>query len=71
MKNDALIKAIDLLGGQSKLARRVGVKQAHVWYWLNKAKVVPAEAAILIERATDGKVTLRDLRPDLFPKEAA
>lgn len=69
----ALQRAIDLVGGQSALARALGepVKQAHVWYWLKGAGRVPAEYCAAIERATEGKVTRHDLRPDLFESEAA
>jgi len=66
MQNEPLIRAIQLCGGQSGLARASGYTQAHVWYWLNKAKRVPAEAAPKIEEATGGKVTRAQLRPDLF-----
>lgn len=61
-----LERAVAKLGDQSKLARAIGVKQAHVWYWLNKAKQVPAEHVLPIERATEGAVTRHELRPDLF-----
>ena len=59
--------AVELAGGQSALARAIGgdVKQAHVWYWLQKG-VVPAEHCGAIETATGGKVTREELRPDVF-----
>lgn len=66
MMTSALERAISEVGNQSKLAVSIGVKQAHVWYWLNKAKHVPAEHVIAIERATGGKVTRAELRPDLY-----
>jgi DNA-binding transcriptional regulator YdaS (Cro superfamily) len=66
MKNDALPRAVELVGGQSALARSVGVSQATVWYWLNKMPHAPAEFVVAIEAATAGKVTRSDLRPDLF-----
>lgn len=64
---EALKKAVDIAGSQSALARAIGgkVKQAHVWNWL-KAGTVPAEHCAAIERATGGKVTRADLRPDVF-----
>lgn len=68
MNSSPLQQAVDLLNGQSKLASAIGVKQAHVWYWLNKANgKVPAEYLIAIERATEGVVTRAHLRPDLYP----
>ena len=67
--NAALKRAVGIMGSQSALARAIGenVKQAHVWYWLNEgAGRVPAEHCAAIERATEGKVTRHDLRPDIF-----
>lgn len=68
MKNP-LLRAINILEGQSALARACGpaVSQQNIWYWLHKMRgVVPAEACPLIERATNGRVTCRNLRPDVF-----
>jgi TorA maturation chaperone TorD len=70
MGENALAKAIEISGGQSSLARRIGVKQGHIWHWLKRSGFVPAEYVIAIERATGGKVSRRDLRPDLYPGEA-
>ncbi|MCA2486535.1 MULTISPECIES: YdaS family helix-turn-helix protein, partial [Vibrio] len=38
-----LRRAIDLVGGQSALARAINSKQQNVWFWLNKSGRVPAE----------------------------
>lgn len=66
MNTHPLQKAIDLAGSQSELARRVGVKQQHVWKWLNRNKRgVPGEYVIPIEEATG--VSRHELRPDLYP----
>ena len=59
-----LATAVDLLGGQTKLALAIGVRQQHVWNWMNRRDAVPPEFCTAIERATEGKVTRRDLRPD-------
>lgn len=66
----ALERAIDIVGGQSELARRLGLKQANVWHWLNRSGRVPAEHVIAIEEATGAQVTRHDLRPDLYPSAA-
>ena len=63
-----LEKAVEIVGGQSALARACGVKQGHVWYWLNEADQVPAEHVLKIEEATGGKVSRHDLRPDIYPR---
>jgi DNA-binding transcriptional regulator YdaS (Cro superfamily) len=63
---DALKKAIDLLQGQAALAAALGLKQQHVWNWLERGKgKVPAEHCPAIERVTGGKVRCEDLRPDV------
>jgi DNA-binding transcriptional regulator YdaS (Cro superfamily) len=72
--DSALKRAVDILGSQSALARALGepVKQAHVWYWLNDGGgKVPAEYCAAIERATEGKITRHDLRPDVFERNEA
>ena len=61
-----LTRAIAAAGGQSALARAIGVQQAHVWYWLKKRSgKVPAEKVLPIEEATG--VPRHELRPDLYP----
>lgn len=68
----ALERAIEHFGGQNKLAKRIGTTQSQVWYWLNRGKNgVPGQVAIAIERASDGKITRSDLRPDLYPDGVA
>lgn len=67
-----LLKAIDLIGGQSALARRLNeatsknISQSHVWLWLRAKKGVPAEYCLAIEEITHGRVLASDLRPDVF-----
>jgi DNA-binding transcriptional regulator YdaS (Cro superfamily) len=63
----ALRRAIEVVDSQSALARALGINQQNVSYWLHEGKgKVPAEYCTGIERATGGKVTRHDLRPDLF-----
>lgn len=59
-----LATAVDLAGGQAALASSLGVKQQHVWNWLNRPSGVPVEHCAAIERATSGAVRRWDLRPD-------
>jgi DNA-binding transcriptional regulator YdaS (Cro superfamily) len=62
--------AIARAGSQSALARAIGVPQPYVWRWLRqRGGVVPAEAAIAIEKAVG--VPRHELRPDLWSKESA
>lgn len=80
----ALRRAIEIVGSQAELARRVAaltgnnkVKQAHVWNWLNRDEEVPAEMVIAVETATVDessgrpRVLRHDLRPDLYPENVA
>ena len=65
--------AASLVGSREKLARSLGISVAAVGNW--KLRGVPYEKCLLIERATDGAVTRRDLRPhdwqEIWPELAA
>lgn len=62
-----LQKAVEITGGQTQLAKLIGVRQSHVWNWLNRSLgVVPADYCRAIEEATNGAVTRYELRPDVF-----
>ena len=63
-ENIELEKAINLAGGQSALARLVGVSPQLVHSW--KRFGVPPHRAVQIEAATGGKVKRGELRPDIF-----
>lgn len=69
--NKHIKRAIEIVGGQTELAKAVGgtCKQQHVWNWLHRDTEITLENALKIERATGGKVTQAQLRPDLFPAE--
>ena len=54
---------------QQEFANLVGVTQGRVSHWLG-GKRVPAERCLVIERATQGKVTCAELRPDVFAAPA-
>lgn len=68
---EALERAVELAGGQSELARRIGgtVKQQHVHYWLKVMGKISEKHAIAAELAVDGQVTRYQLRPDVFGRE--
>lgn len=57
-------RAARALGSQNALAIAVGVTKAAVWQWKSEGRKVPVEHCLAIERATNGAVTRRDLRPD-------
>jgi DNA-binding transcriptional regulator YdaS (Cro superfamily) len=54
---DALRKAIGILGSQTAVAAAAGekVKTGHIFHWLNKSSEVPATYCPGIERATREK----------------
>lgn len=66
MDTTAIQKAVALAGGQTALARRLGVSQGLVWQWCSGRLKVPAERCADIESASEARVTRRDLRPDVF-----
>ncbi len=51
-------------GSQSRIARAIGVPPVSVYHWAKGMRPVPVERCAAIERATNGAVTRRDLRPD-------
>jgi hypothetical protein len=76
----ALQRAVEIAGGQAKLANSVNerlqtrpewrdvkrLKQAHIWAWLNRTQKVPGEYGIPIEEAVDRGVTRHQLCPSVF-----
>lgn len=65
MRDEALKSAIDYVGGQAELARRIGTFQPNVSRW----KKTPAEFVIPVEKATDGHISRYQLRPDIYPQD--
>ncbi len=59
-----ITEVIELLGGRINLAKQLNVSPQAIFKW-EKTKITPARA-IQIQDLTDGVVTVRDLRPDLF-----
>ena len=68
MTTDALKAAIEKAGGQTALAKAIGKTQGHISKWLERGHV-PPECVIPIEKATG--IPRHELRPDLYPQEAA
>lgn len=82
MNNSAIQKAVEIVGGQTALARSLGRSQGLVWMWCEGRLAVPAKYCRLIEElvahrldATGGvrsqAVTRYDLRPDVFGEAPA
>ena len=67
MSTEALDRAIAILGSQEALAAALGIKSPSISGWRRRGRVpTERERCAAIERATDGKVTRFDLRPDVF-----
>ena len=65
---DILNEVIRIAGGQTELARRLGIKQANVWNWINRARgVIPPDQVIPVARAIDWQKTPHEIDPDLYP----
>ena len=62
MRNSTIEKAVVAYGGQSALARVVGVTPQAVQRWCSVGEA-PVERCAAIEQATGGRVTRKDLRP--------
>lgn len=62
---DAISRAIEVFGSQAAMAAALGVRQPTVSEWLRGERPVPEERCVAIERATEGKVTCEELRPDV------
>lgn len=66
-----LRKAVELAGGQTRLARMINVSQPRLWNWINRDKTVPAEFVQPICDAVDNKVKPHELRGDIFSDDAS
>lgn len=64
----AIGKAIEAVGGIQQLADLVGIRYQAVYKWSVRG-TVPAERVLRIEQLTG--ISRHDLRPDLYPLEAA
>lgn len=55
-------------GRQAKLAKTIGAHAPDVSRWASGERPIPVEYGALIESATGGEVTRRDLFPDTWQK---
>jgi DNA-binding transcriptional regulator YdaS (Cro superfamily) len=66
-----LAEYLDKKESQVALAKRLGVSQGLVWQWRTGRTRITAERAVQIETATEGAISRAELRPDLWPRQAA
>jgi DNA-binding transcriptional regulator YdaS (Cro superfamily) len=68
MDKQFLLKIIEICGGQVALANKLGVKQGHVYGWLNENKTGISPIYVIPAcKAVNWQVTPHQLRPDLYP----
>ena len=60
----SIVKAIEVIGGAEKLARKLETSYQTVLNWKNGFSVPSVLNCIKIEKATDGKVNRKDILPD-------
>jgi|GEM_PF-539221 len=63
MMKKPIESAIYHVGGVTKLAAAIGIRQSAISNWRARGTIPNAAHCFLIERATNGAVTRRDLRP--------
>lgn len=69
--NRIIKRAADAVGGQTQLVRALGLKsQGTISAW-RKSGRIPAEHVLKIEELTQGAVGRHEVRPDLYPMQAA
>lgn len=65
---------LSTVGTAAGLASNLGISPVLISQWRTGTRPVPIERCVAIERATDGAVTRRDLRPndwqDIWPELA-
>jgi DNA-binding transcriptional regulator YdaS (Cro superfamily) len=55
-------RALRQFGGPTELAKTVGITRGAIRFWTR----VPAEYVLRLERASGGKLTRYEMRPDLY-----
>lgn len=63
-RDKALIRAIELAGGNKALANAIGISPPSLSAW----QTCPANRVLSVVNAVGGKVTCHELRPDIYPK---
>lgn len=66
--NNPIEKAVAIVGSQTALAAKIGVRPQAVQQWVATG-IAPVRRVIAIEQATGGKVSRCELRPDIYPED--
>lgn len=65
--HQALLRAIEVAGSQSKLAAICGCTTPNIWQHVRKKRPLPAEFVLKVEAAT--AIPRWELRPDIYPMD--
>lgn len=65
MQDEAVRRASEAAGGPTALAKKLGIKMPSLYSW----RRIPPTRVLDIERVTG--IPRHELRPDLYPKDAA
>ena len=65
---NAIKKVIQIIGSQTALARKCGVRQQSVGEWVEKGKI-PPRRVLKVWRLVKGKVPLWELNSDIYDRE--
>ena len=63
-----IIKACDIVGSKSELARELGVTRQFVHSMTIDGNIFPPTYAIRIDKITKGQIRKEDLAPELYPE---
>ena len=66
IKKPELQKAIDMIGGVVLMSEKLNIVPSNISNWLHSDVKIPIKHAISIEQLTKGKVSAKNLRPDIF-----
>ena len=69
-KTESARHAIELMGGVRAASKTLGLCYHAVYRWQTSGYGVPAHRCGAVAAATGGKVTVSELRPDLFPQSS-
>lgn len=68
-KNRALFKVIKKVGSMTNLSVILGCSKSNVSRWANGIHEVPAKYVKKLTLLSEGEITKKDLRPDLYDTE--
>jgi DNA-binding transcriptional regulator YdaS (Cro superfamily) len=68
MNTQTIYRAAQAAGNAHRLSKMLGISHVAVGKWIRRGRI-PAERVLAVEKATGGKVSRYELRPDIYPRE--